>query len=155
HPKDGRVFVVSLKTGELLLLKDPDGDGKRAYFENYGHGLFADALAMLAEDDGLYVLHRRNLTKVVESHLDGTADRFERIAALPQEVTEAYDYAYGLVRDKTGGFVFSYAQYGDAKLIGAGSAIRLAPGQPATELAFGFRNPLGWCSGPDHEIFFT
>src|SRR5205807_2412333 len=105
---------------------------------NYGGGLFADALAMLAEQDGLYVLHRRNLTKVIESQGGGAADRFERVAALPQGVADAYDYAYGLVRDKTGGFVFSYAQYGDAKLVGAGSAIRLSPGQPPKELAFGF-----------------
>jgi hypothetical protein len=70
-------------------------------------------------------------------------------------VADAYDYAYGLVRDKTGGLVFSYAQYGDARLPGAGSALRFVPGQPPKELAFGLRNPLGWCTGPEGEIFFT
>lgn len=167
HPKDGRVFVASLKTGELFVLRDLSGDPAQARFENYGHGLFADALAMLAEDDGLYILHRRNLTKLVETPAvpspvpegaqsgSPTARRFERITALPQGVADAYDYAYGLVRDKTGGFVFTYAPYGDARLPGAGSALRFAPGQPAKELAFGFRNPLGWCVGPEGEIFFT
>src|SRR4029078_4689691 len=43
RPKDGQVFVASLKTGELFALRDPAGDGKGARFENYGHGLFQDA----------------------------------------------------------------------------------------------------------------
>ena len=28
-------------------------------------------------------------------------------------------------------------------------------GKPPEEIAFGFRNPLGWCNGPDGEVFFT
>src|SRR5262249_51684867 len=35
HPRDGRLFVASLKTGELLVVRDPAGDGKQARFENY------------------------------------------------------------------------------------------------------------------------
>src|SRR5262249_5781312 len=63
RPRDGQVFVASMKTGELFTLHDPDGTGKTARFERYGNGLYQDALSMLAEDDGLYILHRRNLTK--------------------------------------------------------------------------------------------
>ena len=87
-----------MKTGELFALRDPTGDGKKARFENYARGLFQDALSMLAEDDGLYVLHRRNLTKIVET--DGVADRFDRVAALPHGIADTYDMAYGLARDK-------------------------------------------------------
>ncbi len=35
RPKDGQVFVASMKTGELFALRDPTGDGKSARFENY------------------------------------------------------------------------------------------------------------------------
>jgi hypothetical protein len=153
RPRDGQVFVASLKTGELFALRDPSGDGKGARFELYGRGLYQDALSMLAEDDGLYILHRRNLTRVVER--DGVADRFDRVAALPHGVADSYDYAYGLARDKLGRFVFSYAQYADATMQGAGGVLRLRPGQPPEEVAFGLRNPLGWCAGPDGEVFFT
>jgi len=153
RPRDGQVFVASLKTGELFALRDPSGDGRNARFELYGRGLYQDALSMLAEDDGLYVLHRRNLTRVVER--DGIADRFDRVAALPHGVADTYDYAYGLARDKLGRFVFSYAQYADAAMPGAGSVLRLRPGEPPEEVAFGLRNPLGWCAGPDGEVFFT
>jgi hypothetical protein len=33
--------------------------------------------------------------------------------------------------------------------------LRLQPGSEPREVAYGFRNPLGWCVGPDGEIFFT
>jgi glucose/arabinose dehydrogenase/mono/diheme cytochrome c family protein len=155
HPRDGRVFVASLKTGEIFVLRDPTGDGKQARFDNYAHGLFQEALSMCAEDDGLYVLHRRNLTKIVESKRDGNADRFERVFALPHGIADTYDYGYGLVRDKTGAFVVSYAPYANKQLPGSGGLVRLLPGKEPREIAYGFRNPLGWCNGPDGAVFFT
>jgi glucose/arabinose dehydrogenase len=156
HPRDGRVFVASLKMGEIFVLADPAGDAKSAHFDNYAHGLFQDALAMLAEEDAVYVLHRRNLIRISESRHDGVADRFDRVFALPHGIADTYDYGYGLVRDKTGAFVLTYAPYANTHLPGSGGALRWMPGQEAPqETAFGFRNPLGWCVGPEREIFFT
>jgi glucose/arabinose dehydrogenase len=155
RPRDGQVYVASLKTGELFVLRDPTGDGKKARFDNYARGLFQDALSMLAEDDALYVLHRRNLTKITDADGDGFADRFDRVAALPHGVADTYDYAYGLVRDTAGRFVISYAPYSNATLPGSGGAVRLRPGKPPEEFAYGMRNPLGWAAGPGGEVFFT
>jgi hypothetical protein len=154
NPRDGRVFIASLKTGELFVLRDPTGDGRSARFDNYAHGLFQDALSMLAEPDALYVLHRRNLTRISESR-PGQADRFDRVAALAHGTADSYDYAYGLVRERSGAFVLSYAPYANRTLPGSGSALRLRPGHKPEAVAFGFRNPLGWCSGPEGEVFFT
>jgi hypothetical protein len=154
-PKDGRVFVASMKTGEILVLRDPTGDGKKARFEDYTRGLFQEALSMLAEPGALYVLHRRNLTRITDTDGDGFADRFDRVAGLPHSVADTYDYGYGLVRDRSGAFVFSYAPYANQKLPGSGGAVRLVPGYEPREIATGFRNPLGWCSGPNGEVFFT
>jgi glucose/arabinose dehydrogenase len=155
RPRDGRVFVASMKLGEIFTLDDPDGDGKRAHFRDYAGGLFQEAYGLLAEDDALYVLHRRNLTRITETAGDGGAARFDRIALLPHGVADTYDYAYGLVRDRTGGFVISFAPYANRQLPGSGGAIRLLPGQEPSEIAFGFRNPVGWCAGPGGEVFFT
>jgi len=157
HPRDGRVYVVSMKQGELFAVRDPNDDGRDASFEDYAGGLFQDSLSMLAESDGLYVLHRRNLTKVVDSDGDGKADRFDRVAGLPHGIADTYDYAYGLARDKSGAFVLSYAPYANRTMAGSGSMLRLRPGSdPAwEEVAFGFRNPIGWCAGPEGEIFYT
>ena len=33
--------------------------------------------------------------------------------------------------------------------------MRLTPDHKLDEIAFGFRNPLGWCNGPNGDIFFT
>ncbi|MDB5306105.1 MAG: Cytochrome c [Gemmataceae bacterium] len=155
RPRDGQVFVASLKTGELFALRDPTGDGRDARFENYGRGLYQDALSMLAEDDGLYVLHRRNLTKIADSSRTSPADRFDRVLALPHGVADTYDMAYGLVHDKLGRFVLSYAPYANTTMPGSGGVLRLSPGKPPEEVAFGLRNPLGWCAGPGGEVFFT
>ena len=51
--------------------------------------------------------------------------------------------------------MLSYAQYGDATVPGAGSMVRLVPGEKPEEVAYGFRNPLGWCAGPEGVVFFT
>jgi hypothetical protein len=91
----------------------------------------------------------------VDADGDGIADRFDRVAALPHGVADTYDYAYGLVRDKAGRFVFSYAPYANATMPGSGGVLALRPGAPPEEVAFGLRNPLGWCAGPDGEVFFT
>jgi glucose/arabinose dehydrogenase/cytochrome c2 len=154
-PQDGRVFVASMKTGEIFVVRDPTGDGRQARFDNYARGLFQEAFSMLAEPGALYVLHRRNLTRITDGNSDGVADRFDRVAALPHGVAATYDYGYGLVRDRGGAFVFTYAPYANHHLPGSGSALRLVPGQPPREVAFGFRNPLGWCSGPQGDVFFT
>jgi hypothetical protein len=154
HPRDGRLFVASLKTGELFALEDPENT-ENARFVNYARGLFQDAYAMLAEGDALYVLHRRNLTRVEDTDGDGTADRFDRAFALPHGVADTYDYAYGLVRDRSGGFVIGYAPYANTDMPGSGGVLRLRPGRPPDEIAFGLRNSLGWCVGPDGEVFVT
>jgi hypothetical protein len=154
HPRDGRVFVASMKAGQLFVLRNPD-DGPKAHFEDYAGGLFEEAYSMLAEGDALYVLHRRNLTRVTDTDGEGRADRFDRVAALPHGVGETYDYAYGLARDRGGAFVFSYAPYANRHLVGSGGAVRLVPGREPQALAFGMRNPFGWCAGPGGEVFFT
>jgi hypothetical protein len=154
-----------MKTGELFVVRDPGDDGKAARFENYAGGLFQEAFSMLAEPGALYVLHRRNLTRVTDTDGDGRADRFDRVAALPHGVAETYDYAYGLARDKGGAFVWSFAPYANRKMAGSGGAVRFTPLTPTPlpptggeglrrlPFAYGFRNPVGWCRGPDGEIF--
>lgn len=156
NPKDGRVFVASMKSGAIYVLRDPHDNGVNARFDDYAGGMFQDCLAMRAEPNELLVMHRRSLTRISDEDSAGRARKFERIAALTQGVSsESYDYAYGLVRDRAGGLVYTYAPYANTKMSGAGGALRFVPGKPPEEIAYGFRNPLGWCAGTDGEIFFT
>ena len=80
-PRDGRVFIASMKMGEVFVLRDPSGDGKSTRYDNYGRGLFQEAYSLLAENDALYVLHRRNLTRIV-GKAGGLAERLDRVAGL-------------------------------------------------------------------------
>jgi mono/diheme cytochrome c family protein len=153
-PRDGRVYVASMKLGELFVIHDPKDNGEGARFDDYAKGLFQEAYSMLADSDGLHVLHRRNLTRVLDTDGDGKADRFDRVAALPHGVAETYDYGYGLVREKSGSFLVAYAPYANRTLTGSGGVIRLAPGGPQ-EVAYGFRNPVGWCANAEGDVFYT
>jgi cytochrome c551/c552 len=148
-PRTGTVFVASMKRGELFAIRE---DGR---MEDYARGLFQEAYAMAAESGALYVLHRRNLTKITDTDGDGRADRFERTAGLPHGVGETYDYAYGLVRDTNGAWSWSYAPYANRKLSGSGALVRLLENGSTEEVAYGFRNPVGWCAGPEGKLYYT
>ena len=64
--------------------------------------------------------------------------------------------AYGLARDKRRPRSSSATpRTPTRRMPGSGGALRLTPGKPPEEVAFGLRNPLGWCAGPDGEVFFT
>jgi mono/diheme cytochrome c family protein len=151
HPIDGRVFVASMKMGEIFVVREPRSAAAR--FEDYGGGAFQEAYSMLAEKDSLYVLHRRNLSKLVDK--DGVVTRVERVTGLPHGIGDTYDYGYGLAKDKSGAFVYSFAPHANRDVPGSGGALRLVPGKKPQEVAFGFRNPIGWCAGSDREIFAT
>jgi mono/diheme cytochrome c family protein len=152
-PRTGEPYVASMKTGEVFILRGAD-DPESARFEDYTGGLFQEAYSMMAEDDSLFVLHRRNLTRIRDEDSDGRADRFDRVFKTPQAVADAYDYGYGLVRDADGRFLLSFAPYGDRTIPGAGGLARLMDGR-LEEFAGGFRNPLGWCVDSQREVFFT
>ena len=52
-PRDGRVFVASMKRGEIFEVKDPGGDGVGATYEDWSRGLFQEAYSMHAESGAL------------------------------------------------------------------------------------------------------
>lgn len=153
HPRDGRLFVGSMKLGELFVVNDP-ARGKEAVFDDFAGGLFQEAYSLLAEDDALYVLHRRNLSRLPMSG-SHAGRRVDRVAPLPHGVGETYDYGYGLAKNRDGEFVLSFAPYAHRDIPGSGGAVALRPGSPLREVAYGMRNPVGWCAGPDGDIFFT
>src|SRR5207248_11296300 len=156
-PRTGRLYIASMKMGELFALDDPNENGTGARFLDFGGGLFQDAYGMIHDGESLYLLHRRNLTRIRDLDRDGVADSFDRMAVLEHEVTENIDNAYGLVRDRAGSFVFTYAVNTPRRRPGWGSVLRLSTGKDEVkeELAFGLRRAYGWCLGPGGEIFFT
>ena len=141
------------------MLHDPNDDGVGASYQDFSRGLFQDAYSMLHDGEALYLLHRRNLTRISDVNGDGFADRFDRLAPLRHHPGNTYDWAYGLVRDAAGRFLISFAPYADNKnLPGMGGILRLKPGSKdleSSEIGSGLRNAFGWTAGPEAEVFFT
>lgn len=157
--RSDRLFVASIKRGEIFTLDEaPDLDPAKARFRDWAGVTFQDALSMHHDGQALRVLHRRNLTRIEDGDGDGIPDRFEREVALPHSVQNAYDWGYGLVREPAGTYIASFAPHANQRMLGSGAAVRLTPGNGEgriEEVAWGYRNPVGWSAGPDGEVFFT
>jgi mono/diheme cytochrome c family protein len=155
-----KLYVASFKLGDLFILNDPNDNGRDATFERFSRGLWQDVFGMLHDGISLFVLQRRNLSRVFLPSDDDMLHQSERYTALPHAIGNAYDWAYGLVQDKQGRFLVTFAPHANQQQAGSGSLLRIIK-HPKTgdvtleEIAFGFRNPLGWCAGPEKEIFFT
>jgi hypothetical protein len=160
NPRDGRVYVSSMKQGHLFRIDDPQDTVVDATFVDAGGGLFQDAYSMAHDGDALHLLHRRNLTKLADTDGDGAFDRFDREALLEQPVMNDRDNAYGLVREPSGSYVFTFTSQTKKRHPGYGGAVRLVPGEPGTpgaleELCVGLRRSYGWAAERDGEVFFT
>ncbi|MBL9207804.1 MAG: c-type cytochrome [Opitutaceae bacterium] len=160
-PVTGTVYVASGKLGEIFQVRVDSKPGSLATLTDFTGTHFQDVLAMAHDGRSLLVQHRRNLTRLLDSDRDGVAERLEHLHSFPQLLDpKSYDWGYGLVPDKNGGYIVSFAAHavGSQEMKGSGSAIRLNPdpsGWKVEEVAFGLRNPVGWTPGPDGDIFFT
>jgi mono/diheme cytochrome c family protein len=160
-PVSGAVYVASGKLGEIFQVKVDSKPGSLATLTEFTGTHFQDVLAMAHDGSSLLVQHRRNLTRVKDNDGDGVAERFEHVLSFPQLLDpKSYDWGYGMVPDKQGGYILSFAAHAvdSQEMTGSGSAIRLNPdpsGWKIEEVAFGMRNPVGWTPGPDGDIFFT
>jgi len=160
-PVTGTVYVASGKLGEIFQVRVDSKLGALATLTDFTGTHFQDVLAMAHDGSSLLVQHRRNLTRVLDDDRDGVAERFEHVLSFPQLLDpKSYDWGYGMVPDKNGGYIVSFATHavGSQEMKGSGSAIRLNPdpsGWKIEEVAFGMRNPVGWTPGPDGDIFFT
>lgn len=160
-PVTGTVYVASGKVGEIFQVRVASKLGSLATLVDYTGTHFQDILAMAHDGHSLLVQHRRNLTRVRDDDGDGVAEHLEHLLSFAQLLDpKSYDWGYGLVPDRTGGYIVSFAGHapGSQEMKGAGSAIRLTPDPKqwnVEEVSFGMRNPVGWTTGPDGDIFFT
>jgi hypothetical protein len=160
NPRDGRVYMGSMKQGQLFRIDDPQDTVVDARFVDAGGGLFQDAYSMVHDGEAIHLLHRRNLTRLADTDGDGVFDRFDREALLEQPVVENLDNAYGLVREPSGSYVFTYTSQTKKRYPGYGGAVRMVPGAPGTpgtldELCVGLRRAYGWAADRAGEVFFT
>jgi mono/diheme cytochrome c family protein len=160
-PVTGTVYVASGKLGEIFQIRVDPKPGSIATLVDYTGTHFQDVLAMAHDGHSLLVQHRRNLTRLLDDDHDGIAEHFAHQLSFPQLLDpKSYDWGYGMVPDRNGGYIVSFATHavGSQEMKGSGSAIRLThepAGWKIEEVSFGMRNPVGWTTGPDGDVFFT
>ena len=152
RPTDGKLFVASMKMGEIFRVDLEEGREEEARFVEYA-GPFQEPYAMAHRGADLYVLHRRNISRIRDADGDGVADSVDRVATWPQGLVSSYDWGYGLVPEADGSFLFGLAPWANREQLGSGGVVRLRPDGRIEEVAHGFRNHVGWCAGPGGELF--
>ena len=96
-------------------------------------------------DDGLYVLGRDQITRLVDLDGDGEADFHECVGNAYKTSTAGHDFSAGLERDRAGRLLM---------VSGAEGVVRLRRDIPNSydTIAHGFRNPDGLGISPDGEV---
>ncbi len=109
----------------------------------FASGLF-EALGLVVDDDGIFVLGRDQITRLHDRNGDGVADFYERFSAVMETSPSGHDYICGLERDPQGRFYTASGKQGLLQISDSGQTLKV--------LATGFRNPDGLGIYPDGAI---
>ncbi|HEV7282983.1 MAG TPA: GDSL-type esterase/lipase family protein [Pirellulaceae bacterium] len=139
---DGSALVCTMQ-GDVWHVSGFEYPSKAATWRRFASGLH-QALGIVADDDGVFVLGRDQITKLHDMDGDGEADFYERFSASYEASPAGHDFICGLERDAEGNF---YTASGNQGLLRVA-----ADGKRAEVLATGFRNPDGLGLYPDGVV---
>ena len=130
---DKSTMAVCTVHGDVWTAKFDDTLA-RIEWKRYATGLF-QPLGLVAKPEGIYVLGRDQITRLVDENNDGEADRYECFTNQIPTSPGGHDYTTCLETDIPGNFYFITANQG---------IWRLSPdGKKLENLAGGLRNPNG------------
>ncbi len=139
---DGSGYVCTIQ-GDVWRVTGLDYPSTHAVWRRFASGLH-QALGMVIDEDGIFVLGRDQITRLHDVNGDGEADFYECFSAAYEASAAGHDFTCGLQRDTDG---FFYTATGKRGLI------RITPdGEEAEVIATGFRNPDGLGLYPDGAI---
>ena len=84
-------LAVTTRRGDIFMVENPTG--QHPFFRKFASGLH-EVLGAAWKDGALYVVQRGELTKLVDSNMDGKADVFETIYAWPLS-GNYHEYSFG------------------------------------------------------------
>ncbi|MFT5130258.1 MAG: glucose/arabinose dehydrogenase [Rhodothermales bacterium] len=157
---DGTLYVSTRTVGVWSYR-----DGKWAQFAD---GLY-DALGLRVRQDGVYVMQKPELTRLVDDDADGVADRYDSIAAGFRFSGNYHEFAYGPRFDRAGNaFLALNLAAGTGHKVSQsdgiqmttplgfrGCVMRVSPDGQLTPHAYGFRSPAGIGINGEDELFVT
>lgn len=130
---DGSALLCTMQ-GDVWHVKDFGYPSRQATWRRFASGLH-QALGIVVDGDGIYVLGRDQITRLHDLNNDGEADYYESFCNAYETSPAGHDYICGLQRDRDGYF---YTASGNQGLL------KISPdGQHVEVLATGFRNPDG------------
>jgi putative heme-binding domain-containing protein len=139
---DGSALVCTMQ-GDVWHVSGFEYPSKTAKWRRFASGLH-HALGLIVDDDGIFVLGRDQITRLVDLNDDGEADFYECFSDAFETSPAGHDFICGLQRDHEGNFYIASGNQGVVKIS--------ADGQSSEVIATGFRNPDGLGIYPDGVV---
>ena len=154
---DGRLGVAT-RRGEVWLIDNPTmANGGQPYFQRFAHGLH-EALGLAWHDNALYTAQRSELTRLVDTNGDATADRYEVVYSWALE-GNYHEYSYGPLMRPDGSMVVAlnlgWIGYGASQSQWRGWMLSITADGNMTPIATGMRSPAGMGLNTDGALFFA
>jgi cytochrome c551/c552 len=150
-------LAVTTRRGDIFMVENPSS--QRPFFRKFASGLH-EVLGAAYKDGALYVVQRGELTKLVDTNMDGKADVYETVYAWPLS-GNYHEYSFGPKIAPDGSFFVtlnlgfppdwwhpkSFVPY-------RGWALNITDKGVVTPWAAGFRSPCG-ISMIDGELWYS
>lgn len=154
---DGNLGVAT-RRGDIFIVENPTSP--RPYFRRFASGLH-EVLGLAYVDGAFYCAQRGELTKLVDTDMDGQADVFETVYAWPLS-GHYHEYTFGPKVAPDGSFfvsgnvAFGSEEWwrGESRVPWRGWIMRITPDGKMEPWATGMRSPAG-LGMIDGELFYT
>ncbi|MBC7745374.1 MAG: hypothetical protein H7096_09755, partial [Flavobacterium sp.] len=148
---------VTTRRGDIFIVENPTSP--RPFFRKFASGLH-EVLGLAYKNGALYCVQRGELTKMVDTNMDGKADVFETIYAWPLS-GNYHEYSFGPKLAADGSFFvtlnlgFPQSWWFPKSLVPwRGWALKIFEDGKVEPWAAGMRSPCG-ISMIDDELFYT
>jgi len=151
------ILAVTTRRGDIFMVENPTG--QHPFFRKFASGLH-EVLGAAWKDGALYVVQRGELTKLVDTNMDGKADVFETIYAWPLS-GNYHEYSFGPKIAPDGSFFVTLNLgfppdwwHPKSFVPWRGWALNIKEDGTVTPWAAGFRSPCG-ISMIDGELWYA
>jgi len=149
---------VSTRRGDVFIVENPTSP--RPFFRKFASGLH-EILGLAYKDGHFYLAQRGELTKLIDSDMDGQADVFETVYAWPVS-GHYHEYSFGPVIGSDGKFyvsgnvAFGNEEWwrGESRVPYRGWIMKISEEGEMEPWATGMRSPAG-IGMIDDELFYT
>ncbi|MBM3400770.1 MAG: hypothetical protein FJY21_00400 [Bacteroidetes bacterium] len=149
---------ISTRRGDIFIVENPTSN--RPYFRKFASGMH-EVLGLAFKDGALYCAQRGELTKLLDTNMDGKADVYETVYSWPLS-GHYHEYSFGpkIALDGsffvTGNVAFGSEEWwrGESRVPWRGWAMRITEDGKMQPWATGMRSPAG-LGFLNNELFYT